>query len=291
MLPCLLGNTGATAVSGLITKRNSEGIQIGYIKADEDYYYPVDLRIDGGSYEVDVCAFGCTLIDLEVFKDIEEPYFKDQMCRDKTGKLYQVRSDVGFCRDLRKLNKSIRIDTRVLVGHVGEEEVFYPEKKKLVFQLGTYQKAAEYLLETDQVVDLGCGDCEKLYRLIKPNCMSTIEYDKGNLDLEIKHELDTYDLTICADVIEHITNYKNLLDTIRSTMKNVNSKDGTLIISTPNCDTVGKDITVNEDHVNFWNKESFCGILKEHGFQIIECIEVQEIINYKSIICVCKLKG
>jgi hypothetical protein len=129
MLPCLLGNEGAAAVSGLITKRNSDGIQIGYIKADEDLYHPIDLKIDGSSYSVDVCAFGCTLIDLSVFKDIEEPYFKDVMCKGKNGKLYQVRSDVNFCRDLRALDKSIRIDTRVLVGHIGAEEVYYPEMK------------------------------------------------------------------------------------------------------------------------------------------------------------------
>jgi hypothetical protein len=130
MLPCLLGNEGAAAVSGLITKRNSDGEQVGFLKADDDYYHPINLPLDGGSYTVDVCAFGCTLIDLEVFKDIEQPYFKDVMCRAKDGKLYQVRSDVNFCRDLRKLNKSIIIDTRVIVGHVGKEEVFYPKDNK-----------------------------------------------------------------------------------------------------------------------------------------------------------------
>jgi hypothetical protein len=130
MLPCLLGNTGAAAVSGLITKRNSDNVQIGFIKADEDYYHPLNLKIDGSSYEVDVCAFGCTLIELSVFKYIEEPFFKDVMCRAKDGKLYQVRSDINFCRDLKALGKSIRIDTRVLVGHVGSEQVFYPKLKE-----------------------------------------------------------------------------------------------------------------------------------------------------------------
>lgn len=132
MLPCLLGNEGAAAVSGLITKRNSDGTQIGFVKADEDYYHPLNLPLDDGSYEVDVCAFGCTLIDLNVFKDIEEPFFKDEMCRAKDGKLYQVRSDINFCRDLKTLGKSIRIDTRVLIGHVGDEEVFFPSGKKAV---------------------------------------------------------------------------------------------------------------------------------------------------------------
>lgn len=288
MLPCLLGNTGAAAVSGLITKRNSDRIQIGYVKADEDYYHPIDLKIDGGSYEVDVCAFGCTLIDLSVFEDIEEPYFKDQMCRDKDGKLYQVRSDVGFCRDLKKLGKSIRIDTRVLVGHVGEEEVFYPEEKKLVFQLATYEKALEYVSSVSSVLDLGCGDCEKLKIIIEPNCSIVTGLDKEQLDLEYLHTaIGEYNVVICADVIEHISNYENLLNTIKSSV----NKYSTLIISTPNWDTVGKDVTVNPDHKNFWNREQFCDVLRDNGFEIIECIEVQEIINYKSIVCVCKLKG
>ena len=287
MLPCLLGNEGAAAVSGLITKRNSEGTQIGFIKADEDYYHPVNLPINGGSYEVDVCAFGCTLIDLEVFKDIEEPYFKDQMCRDKDGKLYQVRSDIGFCRDLKALGLSIRIDTRALVGHVGGEQVFFPKEKKQVFQLATYEKALEYIEPSHLVLDLGCGDGEKLNRLIKPNCSIATGLDKEHLDLEKYYDLIKYDVVICADVIEHIKNYENLLSTIKNSM----TKDSVCVISTPEASTVGEDIVVNGDHVNFWDRLAFRFVLENSGFEIIECTEVQEIINYKSIVCVCKLKG
>ena len=290
MLPCLLGNEGATAVSGLITKRNSDGIQIGYIQADEDYYHPVNLKIDGSSYDVDVCAFGCTLIDLSVFKDIEQPYFKDEMCRDKAGKLYQVRSDVNFCRDLKALGKDIRIDTRVLVGHVGDEQVFYPkneEKLTREFQVATYQKAAEYLEKDSVVLDLGCGTGNKLKNLILPYCGATIGLDKDDLDLEKIHSLDKAKVVICADVIEHISNYRNLLITIRNSM----DADSVCVISTPNRDTIGKDITVNSDHVCAWNVEEFSNLITESGFDIIEIEEFQEILNYKSIVCVCKLKG
>ena len=40
MLPCLLGNIGAAAVSGLISKRNGKS-QVGFVKADDDYYHIV----------------------------------------------------------------------------------------------------------------------------------------------------------------------------------------------------------------------------------------------------------
>lgn len=128
LLPCLLGNEGATAVSGLIVKRDGSGDQVGFIEADENYYHMIDLPQDGMSYDVDACAFGCTLIDLEVFKELKKPYFRDVMKEDQDGKLYQQRSDIKFCADLRKINKIIRIDTRVIVGHMGEPTVHYPKK-------------------------------------------------------------------------------------------------------------------------------------------------------------------
>lgn len=129
LLPCLLGNEGAAAVSGLIVKRDGSGIQVGFIEADEHYHHIVDLPQDGNSYDVDACAFGCTLIDLEVFKELEEPYFRDVIKLDQNGKPYQQRSDIKFCADLRKLKKVIRIDTRVIVGHQGEPITYYPETK------------------------------------------------------------------------------------------------------------------------------------------------------------------
>lgn len=127
MLPYLLGNTDASAVSGLVVKTSDAHDQVGFVDSDDGFFsHQVELPLDGKSYKVDACAFGCTLIDLKVFDDIEKPYFKDTTIRGEDGKLYSRRSDMNFCKDLRKLEKTIRIDTRVLIGHMGKPEIFYP---------------------------------------------------------------------------------------------------------------------------------------------------------------------
>lgn len=303
MLPYLLGNDDAVAVSGLVTKRSGEGPQVGFMKADEDFSYTTQLPVDGISYSVDACAFGCTLIDLDVFNDIEKPYFKDVTLRNREGSLYSRRSDMHFCRELRDAGKTIRIDTRVIVGHIGDCQVFYPENKE--FQLETYKTAASILEDTnrDSVIDLGCGFGSKLIKYIKPHCsnitgvdvLEVVEFaktrDKGiswiSIDLNKPFELAKHDVIICADVLEHINNIDGLMTTIKSGM----DENSIVVMSTPNSDTVGEDVKSNSGHVNFWNVSEFENILDVFGFKIIKFKKFDEIINYESMIAVCMLKG
>jgi len=304
MLPCLLGNTDAAAVSGVVTKRSGDGPQVGFIKADEDYSYTVQLPLDGISYEVDSCAFGCTLIDLSVFKDIEKPYFKDTTPRNKNGKLYSRRSDMQFCRELRGLGKIIRIDTRVVVGHIGKPQIFYPKNR--VFQLNTYLEAARIIKDNSytSMIDLGCGFGSKLIDYIKPVCKNITAVDVNDaIDLCKTRDKDInwvcwnlnekyfsaakYDLVLCADVLEHLDN----LDNAMSTIKNCIKPDGVAVLSTPDVSTVAKDILVNSEHKNFWTEKQFKEFVKSCGFEIIKCDRYDEIINYKSIVVVCRLKG
>lgn len=130
MLPYLLGNEGASVVSGLVVKTSGNHDQVGFVNTDKNgYSNQVDLPLSGYSYDVDACAFGCTLINLEVFKEIEKPYFKDKTLRGLDGNLYSRRSDMCFCDDVKKQGKRICIDTRVLIGHLGKPQVFYPSEK------------------------------------------------------------------------------------------------------------------------------------------------------------------
>lgn len=305
LLPCLLGNKGATAVSGLVVKRNSENIQVGFIKADDGVsYHTVNLPLNGRAYEVDACAFGCTLIDLSVFKELPEPYFRDVMKQKADGTWFQQRSDIKFFHDLKALGKSVRIDTRVLVGHVGEEQVFYPKSKE--FQLATYTTAMEIVKEkgTDcSVIDIGCGEASKLHRYIEPFCSAIagwdrheeIEFCKSEYPKQQWFECDleecpktivSADVVICADVIEHIKNIDSIFFRIVASM----NPGGICILSTPNIDTVIDEVKQNEQHCNAWNLKSFCEVIESYGLDIIECKEHDEIFNYKSIVCVCKLK-
>ncbi len=303
LLPCLLGNTIATVVSGLIVRRDGKNSQVGFLQRDDGYFHNIVLPTDGLSYSVAACAFGCTLIDLSIFKSIEKPYFKDSLVRDSKGELRQQRSDMEFCREVKALGKDIRIDTRVRVGHVGRKPIHYPEVTQ--YQLPAYKAAADVAKEMDKplAIDFGCGYGAKLAELIEPLCQSVIGIDQNqrisfcpdmnpdskitwlalDLDKSIKH-LGNVDLIICADVLEHLSNPETLIKTIVEHLKD----DGVAVISTPDSETTSKDVEINPSHKNFWNEEQFVTVLKANGLNIVELKREEEITEYISMIAICK---
>ena len=303
MLDCLMGNADADVVSGLVVRKSDEDSQVGYIKKG-NLYCSLQLPTDGMSYNVDVCAFGCTLIKLDVFKDIEEPYFKDVMVRHEDGNLRQKRSDIKFCDDVKALGKTIRIDTRVVVGHLGLGRVHYPTSRE--YQLATYKIAAELICEHDlkTAVDLGCGFGKKLSKYISTVCDnvtgididSTIKFcessytDKnmhwGVADFEVEHDEDKYNIVICADVLEHIKNYTNLFSTIKNCMYD----DSYAVISTPDVSTLSKIIVTNSEHKHFWIKDEFIKLVEDNGFIVEDVKYKKEIVDYMSVICICRKK-
>jgi 2-polyprenyl-3-methyl-5-hydroxy-6-metoxy-1,4-benzoquinol methylase len=303
MLPCLLGNEGVSAVSGVVVKTSEPHEQVGFVDMDETgLSCGVDLPLDGNSYDVDACAFGCTLIDLEVFKEIEKPWFKDICVRGEDGKLYQRRSDMVFMYDLKQLGKTIRIDTRVQVGHQGTGEIFYPRtyQSNANFQVPVYKAAELYLQDSDfdTVADLGCGTGEKLALYIKPHGLKIIGFDQDAERLQRCNSLMPQDewlqrdfvnepltditpktLVICADVLEHLEKPEVLLANIPA---------GThCLFSTPDVDSLTAEIKVNPDHKQAWNKESFLQLLSDNQFEIIAFDTYQEAINYKGMIVIC----
>lgn len=125
----------ASCVSGLICRRRDTMDQIGFLKK-EDAFVKISMESGKGVYSVDICAFGCTLIDVRVFKELESPVFKNETRIKKDGKSFELRSDSLFCEQLKAIGKTIMIDSRVVVGHIGESIVVWPdnckELKKLV---------------------------------------------------------------------------------------------------------------------------------------------------------------
>ncbi len=314
MLPCLLGNMEkADVVSGLVVKKDGEGQQVGFLERHDGKFFQIALPSDGLSYEVCRCAFGCTLINLDVFKDIEKPYFKDLIRRDSEGKLQQHRSDMEFCKEVIKNGGKIRIDTRVKIGHLGDPKIYYPED--IQYQLHTYKIAADVAktlaLEGDSLscVDFGCGFGRKLVDLIEPVCPkvvgldvqmrvdscihrypeSQIEWKVADFNEPIK-SLGTFDIAICADVLEHLREPKKLIADILKHLK----PDGYVIISTPDVDTISKDVknvSVNSQHQQFWNEKEFVALLKDSGLEVGAVKRVEEITNYISMVAVCRKLG
>jgi len=303
LLPCLLGNVEATVVSGLVVKRDGLGSQVGFIARDDGFFYPVILPSDGMSYEVDACAFGCTLIDLSIFKDIEKPYFKDVVFRDSEGILRQRRSDMEFFREVKALGKSIKIDTRPKIGHIGDGNVYYPEDRQ--YQLATYKAASVIAKEMDNptAIDFGCGLAKKLIEHIEPVCQEVIGIDKkhridscrmafpeskikwgvANLDERID-VCGKFDIVICADVLEHLINPIVMIRTIVEHLKD----DGYAVISTPDAETIAKNVKVNPGHRRAWNEDRFVKLLKDGGLKIVEIKREKEITEYISMIAICR---
>ncbi len=302
ILPQLLGNAEAAVVSGLVVRRDGKDSQIGFIQKDDGLFYNIILPTEGLSYAVDACAFGCTLIDLDVFKHIEKPYFKDILVRGSDGTLSQRRSDVEFCREVRELGKDVRIDTRARVGHAGQQLVHYPTDVQ--YQLQTYNTAAELAknMPKPSVIDFGCGFGSKLVDIIVPVSGVVFGVDKNecivgckrlhpNIDIswnvaDLNESIEGYgqsDLVICADVLEHLDKPDVLVHTIVEHLKH----KGRAVISTPDAKSVTRDIKINPEHKHLWNEEQFTKLLTDNGLTVVSVEKEKEISGYISMIFVC----
>jgi hypothetical protein len=138
-------------VSGLVCKRGEEFQQVGWIRAkdeaiDSNMYHPLTLPLDGQTYEVDVCAFGATLLNLTLLQKLERPYFRDTTSADGTGQ----RSDINLCKAFRKIGEVIGIDTRVLIGHEGIPRIVYPQNSSCIHDLTRIEMEARLLKEGQQ---------------------------------------------------------------------------------------------------------------------------------------------
>ena len=62
---------------------------------------------------------GCLLIKMNVFKEIEKPYFPIEL----TGEgLLKVTEDIGFCEKARDKGLDVWCDTDILIKHIGDFE-------------------------------------------------------------------------------------------------------------------------------------------------------------------------
>ena len=142
------------------------------------------------------------------------------------------------------------------------------------------------------VIDVGCGSGNKLMTLAYPRTQNVVgvdqEYiigqarivypqatwfvnDLENPDSAIGAGVDSYDLVICSDVIEHLLNP----DVLLSKLKSIMHEKSILVISTPERDRIrGVDnmATPHPEHIREWNTIEFKNYLTASGF-IVEDIK------------------
>lgn len=123
MLKLLMENKDAAMVSGLICKRLYPYEQVIF-RYDKAMQLQACLTNEKDKiYSVDVCAMGCTLINLQKLKLLRKPFFTDG----------HFRHDINLCLKFRnELGAKILVDTRVPIGHVGEPEIVYPDNAQIL---------------------------------------------------------------------------------------------------------------------------------------------------------------
>jgi len=153
------------------------------------------------------------------------------------------------------------------------------------WQQHVYAWAAELIRSNGlrSVLDVGCGPCVKLISQIAPLCQDVTGIDQPSAlaaarDMGAKFRLcevdlesprfepgRTYDLILCADVIEHLGDPDPALALIRRCAH----ADTLVVISTPERSRErGRDCMASPkpEHVREWTREEFALLLVDRGF-------------------------
>jgi len=105
-------NKDAKIVSGLYRAKQKVGFNNAmWMKVERKGYAPI-REWTGNWLEVDVVGLGCCLIDMQVFKDIERPWFKWEMKDD-------ISEDFYFFELAKKHGYNTHIFTDVKLSHLG----------------------------------------------------------------------------------------------------------------------------------------------------------------------------
>lgn len=161
------------------------------------------------------------------------------------------------------------------------------------YQVPVYRWAASLLRKgrvSAPVLDVGCGSGEKLITHIasvtegylgidQPSGIASAQakfphghwqaVDLASSASDASLSSRTFDLVICADVIEHVPDPHQLLAYVRRMI----APGGRAIISTPDRDRLEKATGLgpphNPRHIREWNAEEFELLLSSHGFEVL----------------------
>ena len=110
----LLMNRDKSVVGGVVHRRYPPYAPILYRGELGNYEYVSDDEMYSGELvEVDATGTACMMIDMDVFKHIKKPYFKQSK---NNGKV--VGEDIYFCSRVRNSGLKIFVDTSIQVEHI-----------------------------------------------------------------------------------------------------------------------------------------------------------------------------
>lgn len=158
------------------------------------------------------------------------------------------------------------------------------------YQADVYRRAGELarVPRVRSVVDIGCGLATKLIEQVAPHCAEVTGVDLDDIVAICRQRYPTgrwiagdvedpafalagsYDLIICADVIEHLRDPDRVLDVIRA----ASHAETEVVISTPDRDRRRGPNDIgppgNWSHVREWNAAEFREYLQSRDFVVGE---------------------
>jgi hypothetical protein len=112
----------------------------GLLKVEDEKIF------SGEVIDADAIGCGCVLYDMQVFEEIEEPWFKDMsnVFEGKTGEP-GAGEDINFCYKLKTAGFKLKVDTSIAIDHLtlfAVNKAFYILYNKLL-RLKEYRKKGE----------------------------------------------------------------------------------------------------------------------------------------------------
>ena len=124
MLDLLTESADAAMVSGLICKRKFPFEAVAFKFLPDGDFDEIIVKDRKKIIDVDGCAMGCTLMNLDHVKTLEKPYFYDA----------RMRSDMNIAVNLKMNGFKILIDTRISIGHLGDAPIITPDNADILRQ-------------------------------------------------------------------------------------------------------------------------------------------------------------
>lgn len=163
------------------------------------------------------------------------------------------------------------------------------KKTARIYQHYVYALAAQLTAQRPEgkrsVADVGCGYPYKAATIVGPHAEHVAAFDQPTLKHIVAEDFpsiafrpinlespppvsETYDVVICADVLEHLL----APDVCMAFLRSITKPTGALILSTPERDILrGPDCLTSEkpEHVREWNKAEFAAFVSHSGLRIV----------------------
>ena len=185
-----------------------------------------------------------------------------------------------------ELRTQSELATEVRIATAGGERQASPSLEGIrADHRGRYAFAIQFIVQGAQVLDLACGvgygsymianrtPCERIVSVDSSKdaiAYASKYYNSPKIDyrlgdcLSIVLEPKGFDIVLCFETIEHITNERQLLEKFHQTLK----PQGRLLCSTPNQRRIPFSSDTHPFHLRHYTPEEFMRLLEVSGFHI-----------------------